>query len=171
MAKKAKKDTKKSGRDKNVQPVEPGQGLGPIEEMERWIEGHYPRAWMRPFHMEWPSWSQLAAPFEGRMPKVDVVERDDEVVVRAEVPGVDKRDLDVSVTENSVTIRGETSHETKEEKGDYVRSELSRGTFSRVVSLPAIVDADQAKAAFKDGILELSLAKIKKSKRKSISIE
>ncbi len=70
-----------------------------------------------------------------------------------------------------MTIKGETSHETKEEKGDYVRSELSRGSFSRVVSLPATVDADQAKAAFKDGILELSLAKVKKSKRKSISIE
>ena len=171
MAKKQKKDTKGSGGDRHIRPAASEQVQGPLEEMERWIEGHYPRTWMRPFHMDWPSWSQLAAPFEGRMPKVDVVERDDEVVVRAEVPGVDKKDLDVSVTENSVTIKGETSHETKEEKGDYVRSELSRGSFSRVVSLPATVDADQAKAAFKDGILELSLAKVKKSKRKSISIE
>ena len=126
---------------------------------------------MRPFHRDWPTWGDFAAPFESRMPKVDVVERDDEVVVRAEVPGVEKKDLDVSVSENSVTIKGETSHETKEEKGDYVRSELSRGTFSRMVSLPGTVDAEKAKATFKDGILELSLPKVEKSKRKSVAID
>ncbi len=91
MAKKQKKDTKGSGGDRHIRPAASEQVQGPLEEMERWIEGHYPRTWMRPFHMDWPSWSQLAAPFEGRMPKVDVVERDDEVVVRAEGPGVDKR--------------------------------------------------------------------------------
>jgi len=171
MAKKDKKDTNKSGADKPIQPAESGQALSPFEEMERWFESHYPRRWMHPFHMDWPTWGDFAGSFEGHMPKVDVVERDDEVVVRAEVPGVEKKDLDVSVSENSVTIKGETSHETKEEKGDYVRSELSRGTFSRMVSLPGTVDADQAKATFKDGILELSLPKMEKSKRKSIEID
>ena len=149
MAKKDKKDTTKSGVDKPIQPAESGQALSPFEEMERWFESHYPRGWMRPFHRDWPTWGDFAAPFESRMPK----------------------DLDVSVSENSVTIKGETSHETKEEKGDYVRSELSRGTFSRMVSLPGTVDAEKAKATFKDGILELSLPKVEKSKRKSVAID
>jgi HSP20 family protein len=105
------------------------------------------------------------------MPKVDVIERDDEVIVKAELPGVDKKDLDVSVTENSVTIKGTTSHEEKEEKGDYYRCEISRDAYARTVALPSYVDADKAKANFKDGVLELKLPKVEKSKRRSIEIK
>jgi len=102
---------------------------------------------------------------------VDVIDRDDEVVVKAELPGVEKKDLDVSVTETSVTIKGTTSHEEKEEKGDYYRCEISRGAYARTVALPSYVDADKAKASFKDGVLELTLPKVEKSKRRSIEIK
>jgi len=139
--------------------------------MDRLFEDYFSRGWMRPFRWEWPSLGEMAKPFEGKMPKVDVIERDDEVVVKAELPGVDKKDLDVSVTENSVTIKGTTRHEEKEEKGDFYRCEISRGAYARTVALPSYVDADKAKASFKDGVLELKLPKVEKSKRRSIEIK
>jgi len=166
MAKEEKKQSKQE-----LQKAEPKRALSPFEEMDRLFEDYFSRGWMRPFRWEWPSLGEMAKPFEGKMPKVDVIERDDEVIVKAELPGVDKKDLDVSVTENSVTIKGSTSHEEKEEKGDYYRCEISRGAYARTVALPSYVDADKAKASFKDGVLELKLPKVEKSKRRSIEIK
>jgi HSP20 family protein len=166
MAKEEKKQSKQE-----LQKAEPKRALSPFEEMDRLFEDYFSRGWMRPFRWEWPSLGEMAKPFEGKMPKVDVIERDDEVIVKAELPGVDKKDLDVSVTENSVTIKGTTSHEEKEEKGDYYRCEISRGAYARTVALPSYVDADKAKASFKDGVLELKLPKVEKSKRRSIEIK
>ena len=166
MAREEKKASKQE-----LQKAEPKRALSPFEEMDRLFEDYFSRGWMRPFRWEWPSLGELAKPFEGKMPKVDVIERDDEVIVKAELPGVDKKDLDVSVTENSVTIKGTTSHEEKEEKGDYYRCEISRGAYARTVALPSYVDADKAKANFKDGVLELKLPKVEKSKRRSIEIK
>jgi HSP20 family protein len=93
------------------------------------------------------------------------------VVVKAELPGVQKDDINVSVTDSSVTIKGSTSHEEKEEKGNYYRREISRGSFSRTVALPSDVDADKAKANFTDGILVLTIPKVEKSHRKSVTVE
>jgi HSP20 family protein len=166
MAKEEKKESKQE-----LQKAEPKRALSPFEEMDRMFEDYFSRGWMRPFRWEWPSIGEMAKPFEGKIPKVDVIERDDEVVVKAELPGVEKKDLDVSVTENSVTIKGSTSHEEKEEKGDFYRCEISRGAYSRTVSLPSYVDADKAKATFKDGILELTLPKVKKSKRRTVEVK
>ena len=166
MAKEEKKQSKQE-----LQKAEPKRALSPFEEMDRLFEDYFSRGWMRPFRWEWPSLGEMAKPFEGKMPKIDVIERDDEVVVKAELPGVDKKDLDVSVTENSVTIKGTTSHEEKEEKGDYYRCEISRGVYARTVALPSYVDADKAKASFKDGVLELKLPKVEKAKRRSIEIK
>jgi HSP20 family protein len=112
----------------------------------------------------------MMAPFEGKTPSVDLIDRDNEVVVKAELPGVDKKDLDISVTSNTVTIKGRTSHEEKEEKGDYYRCEISRGEYARTLALPADVDETKAKASFKDGILELTLPKKEKAKKRKIEI-
>ena len=166
MAKEEKKESKQE-----LQKAEPKRALSPFEEMDRMFEDYFSRGWMRPFRWEWPSLGEMAKPFEGKMPKVDVIERDDEVVIKAELPGVDKKDLDVSVTENSVTIKGTTSHEEKEEKGDYYRCEISRGAYARTVALPSYVDADKAKASFKDGVLELKLPKVEKSKRRTVEVQ
>ena len=164
------KEEKEQGKQE-IQKVEPARTLSPFEEMERLFEGYFPRGWMRPFHWERPSWGELGAPFEGKTPRVDIVDRDNELVVKAELPGVDKKDLDISMTENTVTIKGSTSHEEKEETGDYYRSEMSRGSYSRTLALPSDVEADKAKAKFKDGVLELTLPKLKKAKRRSVKVE
>jgi HSP20 family protein len=100
-----------------------------------------------------------------------VIDRDDEVVVRADLPGVDKKDLEVTLHEDALTIKGSTSSEKEEEKGDYFRREVSSGSFSRSIRLPTAVDGEKVSSSFKDGILELTLPKIKKTKRHTIKVE
>jgi HSP20 family protein len=140
-----------------------------MEEMSRWMDNFFREDWLRPWRMDWPAWGEL--PFGGRIPRVDVVDRDNEVVVRAEIPGVSKEDLEISATDSSVTIKGKTRHEEKEEKGDYFHSEISTGSFLRTVALPAFVDADKVKSKFSDGVLELTLPKVEKTKRRSVKID
>jgi HSP20 family protein len=122
---------------------------------------------MRPWSLEWPAWPELR---ELRMPKVDVIDRDEDVLVRAELPGVEKKDLEISTSDTSVTLKATTRHEEKEEKGDYYRCEITRGAFSRTVALPAQVESDKAKASLKDGVLELTLPKVEKSKRRTVTV-
>jgi len=145
----------------------PSRMLSPFEGFDRMFDEFLGRGWMRPFRRDW-----LAFPeFEMTIPKVDVIDRDEEVVVRAEVPSVKKEDIEISISGNMVTIKGETKKEEKEEKGDYYRAEISRGSFSRMVSLPADVDESKAKASLKDGVLELTLPKIEKAKRRTIKVD
>jgi HSP20 family protein len=99
------------------------------------------------------------------------VERDNEVFVKAELPGVNKDDMELTMTDNSVTIRGSTKAEEKEEKGNYHRCEISEGSFSRTLLLPADVDTDKARAKFNNGVLKLTIPKVKKSKNKKIKVE
>lgn len=161
------KDTKKQ----ELKKAPPARTLSPFDEMEHLFDQYLRGGWLRPWHgFDWPGFREAGVP-ELRFPKVDVVDREDEVVVKAEVPGVDKKDLDVSVSDDSVTIKGATSHEEKEEKGDYYRCEISRGTFSRTVALPAAVDGAKAKADFRDGMLELTLPKVTKAKRHSVKVD
>jgi HSP20 family protein len=162
--KKGKEVTVSKGRE--IQKV-PTRMLSPFDEMERFFDDFWGRGWLRPFRREWPALAELPA----AMPRVDVIDRDAEVVVRAEAPGYDKDEIEVSVSGNLVTLKGETKKEEKEEKGDYHRWEISRGAFARTVSLPAEVDDSKAKATLKDGVLELVLPKVEKSRRKSIRID
>ena len=170
MAEVAEKiEVKEKGQE--IKKVTPRPVVSPFEEMERFVESVFPRGWLRPFHWQRPWGRELMLPFEGKMPAVDVIDRDDVVVVRAELPGVEKKDLDVSMGDNTVTIKGSTKREEKEEKGDYYRCETTRGAFTRTVALPAEVDGSKAKATFKDGLLELTLPKMEKSKRRSIEVD
>lgn len=171
MANETKTEVSATKKGSALQKISPMHAISPFEEMERMMESFFPRSWLRPFLWERPLMSELALPFEGKLPRVDVIDRDEEVLVRAEVPGVDKKDLEISVSENTVTINGKTSHEEKEEKGNYYRCEVSRGAFTRTVALPADVDADKAKTTFKDGMLELTLPKVTKSKRHTIKLD
>jgi len=166
--KSAVKPTKKTAEIKKVTPA---KALSPFEDVEKMFDEFFSRGWMTPFRFSHPSWSHLPAPFEGRTPHVDVVERDDEIFVKAELPGVDKDDMEITMTDNSVTIKGSTRAEEKEEKGNYHRCEISQGSFSRTVSLPSDVNTDKAKAKFKHGVLKLTIPKVKKSKHKNVKVE
>jgi len=156
-----------------IQKKEIVRPMNSFEEMERRLESYFPNSWIQPFHMEWPFRGKLAAPFGGKTPHVDVINRKNDILVKAALPGVDKKDIDISVEKNSVTIKGTTSHELKEEKEDYYHSEISSGSYYRTLVLPEEVDEDKVKAKFKDGVLELTLpkAKIEKKKTRSIKID
>jgi HSP20 family protein len=165
-----KKEQTPAEKGQEIQKVTPSGLPGPFEEMDRLFDNFMRQGWMRPWRIEWPSFPELAT-LETKLPKIDVIERDNEVVVRAEVPGVDKKDLDVSVSDNTLTIKGSTRHEEKEEKGDYYRHEISTRAYNRMVALPADVDGSKAKASFKDGMLELTLPKTGKAERHSIELD
>jgi HSP20 family protein len=106
-----------------------------------------------------------------RLPSLDVIDRDNEVLVRAEIPGIEKKDINISLTDNLLTIKGHSHNEKKEEKGDYFRHEISSSSFARSVMVPSSVDASKTTASLKDGVLEISLAKIESSQRRSIKIQ
>jgi HSP20 family protein len=139
--------------------------------MDRFMGDVFRRGWMRPSAWNWPDLPPMGNVFEGRWPRVDVIDRDDEVIVNVEAPGVNKEDLDVSLGDDNVTIRAASKREVKEEKGHYFRCEIARGEFSRTIALPAAVDAAKAKASFKDGVLRLTLPKAQGAERRSIKIE
>ena len=129
------------------------------------------QGWLHPFSWDWPTkMMEDAGPFEGRIPKVDMLDRESEYVIRAELPGVRKDDIEVTLTENTVTIEATTSSEKKEEKGKYYRREMSRGEFRRTVALPGNVDDTKADASFTDGVLELTLPKQEKASGKKVKV-
>ena len=166
-------DEEENTESKEIQSSDKDRVPSPFGEMDHWFDDFFHPGWMHPCRQQWPNWRDrdIESPIKGRIPKVDVIDRDKEIVIHAELPGVNKDDLDVSLTENAVNIRASTKHEEKEEKGEYFRREMSRGEFQRTIPLPVNVDSENAKASFKDGIMELTLPKVKNSKRKTIKVE
>ncbi len=102
---------------------------------------------------------------------LDMYETDDDVVVRASVPGVDPEDLDINITGDTLTIRGETRAEEEVEEDNYIYRERRYGAFSRSVAIPTAVEADEAEAEFEDGILTLRLPKAEEVKPKEIRVK
>ncbi len=117
-----------------------------------------PTAWPLPF--EGSAWS---------MP-VDMIETKDSIVVKAAVPGVKPDEIEVSVTGDTLTIKGETKAEEKIEEGSYLRKERRFGAFQRTLTLPTNVVSDKAKAEFENGVLTLTLPKAEEVKPKAIKI-
>jgi len=132
------------------------------------------------FDHRWPSllrWNEISSgdtlfEFEGqRLPSLDVIDRDTEVLVRAEIPGIEKKDISVSLSDNLLTIKGQTNKEVKEEDSDYYRHEISSSSFARSVTVPGTVDVSKIVANLKDGILEIKLPKMESSKRRNIAVQ
>jgi HSP20 family protein len=114
----------------------------------------------------------LGQPFEreGFAPRVDVCERDDELIVTAEVPGLEEKDFEVNLSPATLTIRGEKRRE-HEEKGAVHRLERSWGAFERTLALPCDVDPDRATASYHNGVLRISLPKSEAARRRVRRIE
>jgi HSP20 family protein len=107
----------------------------------------------------------------GEWPSVDVSETEKEIIVKADVPGMDAKDIHVSVDGNVLTLRGERSQE-KEEKGEnFHRVERSYGSFSRSIRLPAHVAEEKAKASYKKGILKITMPKVQRESVKKIEVK
>ena len=104
-------------------------------------------------------------------PAIEVADTKDAVVVKAQVPGIPKDNIQVHVTDDSITLKGEMKEEEKKEEKNYTRREFRYGAFSRTMPLPAMVQADKATAQLKDGVLEITIPKSEKAKVKAIPIQ
>jgi len=104
------------------------------------------------------------------IPAVDLYETDTDVVIKAEIPGVKKDDIEISVKDNFVHIKAEKKEEVEEKKENLHRVERFYGKVERVIPLPVDVKSDQAKAEYKDGVLEIRIPKEKVSKETKIKI-
>jgi HSP20 family protein len=129
-------------------------------EMDRlWDDFFGPgRRAFRPLEAEWA-------------PAVDVSETADKVVIKAEVPGMDAKNIDISLSGEVLTIKGEKKSEREEKKENYHLVERSYGSFSRAVRLPAAVDADKIEANYKQGVLTITCPKKEEAKPKAITIK
>jgi HSP20 family protein len=113
----------------------------------------------------WPNQEE-----EGQL-TIDVYQTPSEIVIRSAIAGVDPKDLDISINNDMVTIRGERKEEETVSDDDYFYRECFWGAFSRSVILPAEVDTTNAKASFKNGILTIRLPKIEKARVRKLSVE
>jgi len=159
------KEVDKTKKGSELMPKASPGGLMSFDEFDNFFDDFLSRRWPRLLDWNIPALPEIS------LPKVDILDHDNDIEVKAALPGVKKEDLEVSVTNQTITIRSCTKEEKKEEgKGKYFRREISRGEFQRTLSLPDNVDGDKAKASFKDGILTVTIPKTEKSKRKSIEI-
>ena len=155
---------------KELESREPARGLTPLEEAERWFES----AFRRPFSLFGHRLPRSRAmEMEEVSPSIDIFEEGDNIVVKAELPGMKKENIEVSVTDHRMRISGEKKREEKVEKKNYYWEERSYGSFSRSFQLPSEVDTDKVEAKFKDGILEVRIPKTEeaKSKEKKVKVE
>ncbi|HOV21365.1 MAG TPA: Hsp20/alpha crystallin family protein [bacterium] len=107
----------------------------------------------------------------GRVPAIDVYEEGDNIIVKAEIPGVKKEDISVSLNGDILTISGKSQEEKEVKKENFYRKEIRSGTFSRSLTLPAQIDKDKVKASYKDGVLQLTLPKSPEEKKKEVKIK
>jgi HSP20 family protein len=148
----------------------PGRGLIPwrpfreLEEMERRFDNM----------LSWPLlpavWRRIPTMEMGWAPAIDVFEKEDKFVVKAELPGMKEEDIDISVVGDTLTIKGERKAEGEVEEEDYCYCERSYGSFSRSIAIPSNVDAKKIEANYNDGVLEVSLPKTPEVKPKKISV-
>lgn len=103
-------------------------------------------------------------------PAVDIYEKDGNIVLKAELPGVDPKDVDVRVENNLLTLRGERKFDNEVKRDNYHRVERSYGAFSRSFTLPNVVDTGNIKAEYRDGVLHMTLPKREEAKPRQIQI-
>jgi HSP20 family protein len=104
-------------------------------------------------------------------PSVDITEEDDKLVITAEIPGVDKKDVRINLHDNVLTIEGEKNRTVEENQDKFYRCERSYGKFSRSFTLPSKVNAEKIEAAYKDGILTVTLPKVEEAKPHQVLIK
>ncbi len=131
-----------------------------LSEVERTMGQFLPRRW-------WPEGEEYEA-----APAVDVYETDDEVVIKAQLPGTKKEDVEVTATEDRVVVNGESTTSEEVDEDNYYRREMRYGSFRRSVALPHVIDQEQVTANFQDGVLEVRAPKAPEpTEGKKIEIE
>lgn len=121
---------------------------------------------------DFPRFPESQGLFDRRVsPAIDVVEHTDRFTVECDLPGIDQKDIDISIASGVLTIRGEKKTEKKSEKSKVYKKETWEGSFQRTVSLPTGVDGDKVEATFTDGVLKITLPKREEAKTKKIELK
>jgi HSP20 family protein len=137
------------------------RALAPLDDMEDMFD-RFRREFYAP---------DMFREMEGFSPRVEVKETDKNILVSAEIPGMNEKDINVTLKENNLIIEGEKKSERKKEEKGYYRSELSYGSFYRSIPLLAEVNADKVEATYKNGILQVTLNKLEENKQTAKRIE
>jgi HSP20 family protein len=143
-------------------PWQPFRELSAIRhQMDRLFEELLPR------ERDW-----LGLPGNGGMwtPAIEMEETNQELILKAEIPGVEAKDLDVEVTQDEVSISGEHQEEKRTEDKNFFRSEFHYGKFQRTIALPVSIQTDKIKSQFKDGILTLTMPKAEDAVKKVVKV-
>lgn len=152
---------------KSLVPWKPMRELERLEHrMEEMFDRFFGERRLGVWEMERPMWRG-----EGWMPVIESHVENGNVTVKADLPGVDPKDVSISVTGNQLTITGERKYEEKKEEKDYFYQEVQYGKFARTLTLPEGVDADKVKANYKDGVLQITMPAPKGVAVKKIQIE
>lgn len=164
----AKTEKKKDKERKTIVPWRSFSELAPWErDIERMFSDFFDRRWSPLRGGRW--WPTKTADITA--PAIDIYEEKDEIVAKAELPGVEKDDIHVDVSDNILTIKGEKKKEEEIKEEDYYRSERSYGAFVRTVALPKDVQVDKARASFKNGLLEVRIPKTEEAKKKEFKVK
>ena len=144
--------------------VGPGRAFTELEEMERRFQDIFGRPFVPAV------WRRLPMEERGWAPAIEVFEKEDKYVVRAELPGLKEEDIDVSVEGDTLTIKGEKKSESEVKEENYHCCERSYGSFFRSIALPSTIDAKKIEADYEDGVLEVNLPKAAEVKPKKITV-
>lgn len=164
----AKQEKEREKETRAVAPWRPFADLTRWErEMERMFDDFFGRR-LRPFMDErwWP-----ARTISISAPAVDLYDEKDDIVAKADLPGMEKEDIEVNIMDNRLTVKGEKKKTEEVKEENYYRSERSYGAFSRTVDLPKEVQIEKARATFKNGVLEIRLPKTEQAKKKETKVK
>jgi HSP20 family protein len=139
----------------------------PFNELER-MRGEMDRLWDSFFET---GAAKRTGGKETWLPSLDVSETKSDLIVKTELPGINPKEIDISLSEGMLTIKGEKKQEKEEKESDYHLVERSYGSFTRMVRLPKEVKSDKISASFKDGVLKITLPKSEETKKKEIKIK
>ena len=149
----------------NLVRFEPFRNLVSLQErMNQLFDDSFPGVSARPDDGDWALGGSWA-------PAVDIFEKDGNIVLKAELPGVNSKEVDIRVENNVLTLRGERKLEQEIKKENVHRVERTYGAFSRSFTLPSVVDTEKIKAEFKDGVLTVTLPKREEAKPKQIQVQ
>ncbi len=140
--------------------------VSPFEKMGGW----FGEAWQEPFRVMTRMLPTSTTEFEKTLPRLDMYKEGDELVLKADLPGIGKDDMNITISDNVLLISGERKSEKKVEKGEYYSYERSEGSFCRSIELPFRVDADKSKAHVENGVLEIRLSRAPELENKSTKI-
>jgi len=138
------------------------------QSMEEFFEDFPPRRWMEtfePFGWKWPMGIDMERSF-----RLDILDRDKEFLVRGELPGVEKDDIEVTIAGGRLMIEAEREFEEVDEKEEFYRHELGYGKLTRTVALPEEVDSENIHAELKDGLLTITLPKVHAAERHTVKV-